>query len=153
MNPAAAVPPIRKQGGSMRNKKTIVVVPVIVLLTLLIYAVTRSCGGVMMRCNLFFTHRVFAPFHGEALIGLALAAAVAIVCWLVLVWDAGDKIPSLVTGLIGLGVIVLFLLDELSPIHVSFFFSRIFWSSFALTIGALFLVIGTIGLFVKPGPK
>ncbi|MBN2083836.1 MAG: hypothetical protein JW748_01335 [Anaerolineales bacterium] len=137
----------------MRNKKTIVVVPGIVLMALLIFAVTRSCGGVLLQCKLFFTHRVYASFFGEALIGLALAAVVAIVCWLVLVWDAGDKIPPLVMALTGAVVIALFLVDRLSPIHVSFFFSRIFYASFALTIGALFLVIGAIGLFGKPGPK
>lgn len=137
----------------MRALKTIVVVLVIILASLAVYAVTRSCGGIMLRCNLFFTHRVYAPFFGEVLIGLLLAAAAAIVGWLVLVWDAGDKIPPLVLGLIGLAAISMFLVDSLSPIHVSFFFSRIFWSSFALTIGALFLVIGAIGLFVKPRPK
>ena len=137
----------------MRAPKTIIVVLGIILASLLIYGVTHSCGGILLRCNLVFTHRLYAPYFGEAVIGLVLAAAVAVVCWLVLVWDAGDKIPPLLLGLIGLAVIALFLVDKLSPIHMSFFFSRIFWSSFALTIGALFLVIGAIGLFVKPGPK
>ncbi|MGB7539729.1 MAG: hypothetical protein WBM17_14400 [Anaerolineales bacterium] len=137
----------------MRALKTILVVLGIIFASLFLYAVTHSCGGTVSPCNLFFTHRVYAPFFGEAVIGLVLATVVAGVCWLVLVWDAGDKIPPLLMGLIGLAVIALFLIDRLSPIHMSFFFSRIFWSSFALSIGALFLVIGGVGLFLKPRPK
>ena len=90
----------------------------------------------------------------EILVALVIAAIIGAVAWLMLVWDAGDKIPPLLMILIGLPGLFICLVE----ISTRIFFRTNEWMNLwyyptPILLSAFYFGLGVVGLFTKPKTK
>ncbi len=137
----------------MRIQKTISVVLGIFLSAFLAYILGYHCG-LVLQCELFYLPYLLGHWAGDAVIALALALALAAVCWLMLVWDAGDKIPPAIMLIAGLLGIAIYLLNMCADLYRhSFFWLGTFSYPMVMMVSSLYFAFGTAGLLLKPKPK
>lgn len=72
------------------------------------------------------------------------------VAYLMLIWDAGDKIPPLVMGGLGfLSLFVFFIFLLSPPLFIYDLVSPLVWSPIHHMMTGLYIALGVLGLFTK----
>jgi hypothetical protein len=93
-----------------------------------------------------------AKITAETLLILAVGLAFGVVCWLMWVWDAGDRIPPIILLVVGLFGIVSFFLNIFADFNFRFSHFGLFYDPVVILLSTLFIFFGGAGLFIKPKP-
>ena len=89
----------------------------------------------------------------EALLILAIGLVFGLVCWLMWVWDAGDKLPPVIMLLVGVFGMAAFLLNIFADFNFRFSHFGIFYDPLVILLSTLSIFFGAAGLFIKPNKR
>ena len=137
----------------MKIQKTISVILGTLLTAVIAWSSSYYCSYTQ-KCYKLVDFGARTQYAIEMVVAIVVALVFCAVAWLMLVWDAGDKIPPavmLLLGLLGVSVYLIYLFADFKFHSPSWFPS--FYASTARMVSALFIAFGVAGFFTKKKPN
>jgi hypothetical protein len=142
----------------MKKHKALLIIPAILITTIVTYVLSYSLTYYSSKWMPFFG-RLFglnstrAELIAQAMAILAIGVLFSAVCWLIWVWDAGDKVPPIFLLLVGLFGIVAFLLNIFADLNFRISGFSVFYNPNLIIFNTFSIFFGAAGLFIKPNKR